>query len=222
MKKVVLFLLAALMCLSFVACESDELLITVPDPVHDLLAINANRFGECIDEVVELTVENWKDYIGVFSYTEDVVEKDAFGEVISTQTVEHRIIGVETDRYHRCEEVVIELKNTETEELIVFQLNGDYRLLLENHGNFIANSEKVKNFDISKYECTRIKGRIYFVTLPEGSIEVIEDEKSQTAHRRINVCKPDLTLNISYTIDSLTKEIYHNGNENWQEVYMTK
>ncbi len=214
MKKVLALLLAALMCLSFVACEEEEepeeLLLTNDE---GLVMINEHRFGECIDEVVELTVENFKDYFDVISYTETVVEKDAFGEVVSTQEVEHRILCVKTEKYHRYEDVVIELKNKETEELIVFE---EIPCFLEYHRNFSSNPKKVKEFDISKYECTRIKGRIYFVTLPEEAVRSLEEEWGYDCGFVLG------SLGRPYRIDPFTKEIYHNGTENWQEKYMTK
>lgn len=214
MKKVVLLLLAALMCLSFVACDSENEKKTRIDKDSPLVimyndepAINFYRFGECIDEVVELTVENFKDYFDVISYTETVVEKDAFGEVVSTQEVERRILGAKTEKYHRYEEVVIELKNTETDAKTIFDF--------EMYGKWVEG-----DLDLDKCECTRIKGRIYFLTLPEEAVRSLQPEWGYE-------CGFVVTDNAYgsgwlYQINPYTKEIHHNGGENWQEKYMTK
>ena len=178
MKRALCLIFALVMCLTLCACGDDE----VPDgtqkpfPEHPLVIqgidgngyLNIERLNEII-EVVELTTDNWRDYIKVHPYTEEKVSYDAFGEVTSTETVVHYLLGVGEDRYHQFDNVIIELKNKSNGELSIHRRN-------QNEGGGPLPSVSA-DFDIDDYECTRIKGTVYFVDLPE---EVIWREGNNT------------------------------------------
>lgn len=125
-------------------------------------AINTVKLRGAI-EIVELTTENWKEHFKVYSYsyTEEKVEKDAFGEVVSTETITHSgyVLGAGNGRYHGYSDVAIELKDKATGELIVYETN-----------NYDINVDA--DFSLDNYECTRIKGSIYYLNIPMGDIPV--------------------------------------------------
>ncbi len=188
MKKALSLLLALVLCLSLCACKKDDggienpgqqigssgqqqdennSEIEVPLVVQQgggSKYINTVRLHEIV-ETIQLTTENWKDYIRVYSYSFDVVEaeRDAFGEVVSTKTttVTRCQIGADNTRYHCFEGVAIELKNKSTNEVISYPFSYDGHELEE-------------AIDLSQYECTRIQGVLYFVDLPEEVIIQVE------------------------------------------------
>ena len=189
MKKTLSLILALAMCLSLCACSDST---DDPGPTDDSHngangsvdngnsgnnngdtswivrgeSVNVAKLRECV-EIVELTTENWEDHFNVYSYsyTEEKVEKDAFGEVVSTETItrEGRVFGADNERYHGYNDVVIELKDKTTGELSVYQFN-----------TFIGDDDKKvdEDFKIENYECTRIKGSIYYLNIPMGEIPV--------------------------------------------------
>lgn len=123
--------------------------------------LNAALAGTII-ESVELTTENWSNYLTVYNYSFEVVAKDAFGEIVTSETVPATCLGYGTDRYHAID-ATIELKHKETGELVTFQ--------------FIGNPFSVDtNFNPNDYECTRIQGHIYFFDIPEELIVKVDRE----------------------------------------------
>lgn len=125
---------------------TDKKLFTEYDGV---LSIKGDKFAELI-ECIELTTENWQDYIKFYSYEKE--QKDAFGDVTSSNT--YYCIGAGNERYYHFDETVIELKNKETGELTIYEFGY--------HGYVVS-----EDFNLEDYECTRIKGKLYFVDLPE-------------------------------------------------------
>ncbi len=186
MKKFVTFLLVVVMLFSMVACsntqtpqtnESQDPSNTLPPKTtedqyekNNLVitdrdgrpGINSDLFGNLIERV-ELTLENWKNYICVVSYDVTTVIKDAFDEIISTITETKYCLGATTDRYHSFGflSTAIELKHKETGEIQIIEF--DY------YGQYVDSE-----FDLNDYDCTRIKGHLYFLDLPE---EVIYGEE---------------------------------------------
>ena len=77
MKKVFALFLALLLCFSLTACGGGREVISGFDGTP---ALNRNLIGNHIERV-ELTVDNWSDYIKEYSYDVELIEKDAFGEV---------------------------------------------------------------------------------------------------------------------------------------------
>ena len=141
--------------------EGESLIVQNPDNGKPM--INALRFNELIERV-ELTTENWADYIEVCSYTQKTVEKDAFGEIISTETNTCYELGAKGNNYYTFYDFVIELKNNTTGELITRSgSNIDYWL------------DVAEDFSLDEYECTRIKGTLYLVNIPDEAIAVYPD-----------------------------------------------
>lgn len=190
MKKALSLILALMLCMSLSACDKDNQTNdfgnilggsqdqsggnndqqgdqTVKEPPLVLDAtfcggkcLNVKRLHEIVEKV-QLTTENWRDYIKVYTYAWDEIktEKDAFGEVVSTETIKHEGIqlGAGNTRYHCFEGVAIELKNKTTGETTIFQFGYGGKGLQE-------------NIDLDAYECTRIQGCLYFVDIPEEAI----------------------------------------------------
>lgn len=204
MKRILSLLLVLAMCMSLCACGEVNLMgSTKPLVVENdgVKCINSERFGECL-EVIELTLDNWKDYIDVITYSEEIVNKDAFGEVISTETEVHHVFGVNTELYYYYEDVAIELENVETCEKTIYEFTGQ--------GNSVS-----EDFDLSKYECTRIKGKIYFVDLPE---EVIYSPLPEWNYKCGFILESGYDSK-PYAING-ARAIGKNGREQWDEDYM--
>lgn len=176
MKKALSLILALVLCLSLCACgggdqneqlqkpnseestvqtEAESLIIQNPD--YGTL-INIKRFKEVL-ETVELTTENWMDYIEVCTYSKEIVEKDAFGEIVSTKTNTRYELGVKGNQYYHFRDFAIELKNKTTGELVTYKGNGDAYI-----------PEVKEDFSLDEYECTRIKGTLYLIDVPEEVI----------------------------------------------------
>lgn len=191
MKKALSLILALVLCLGLCACggeqdnqqqkldndstsqtEGEALLLQHPT---EGTIINIRRFDE-LWETVELTTENWMDYIEVCTYTREKTERDAFGEIVSTKTVTYHELGVKGDRYYNFRDFVIELKNKTTGELETYKGTNDAWI-----------PEVKEDFRLDEYECTRIKGTIYFVDIPE---EVIVPDVA-TGMRLFNVGHTD-------------------------------
>ncbi len=220
MKKFIALLLSVAMFLSLVACgndtatdaqknedaeeaeEEEEESITIEK--DGVVYIRQSKFGELLERV-ELTTENWKDYIKVYSGVEETIHKDAFGEVVSTESTTFYYIGADNERYHQFQDAVIELKNKETGELTVYDLAGN--------GSMLSQSCYVtEDFNLDDYECTRIKGRLYFVDLPEEAILspvpnwdydcgfILYSESSQTPYS-INMATKKIALNSAISWD---------------------
>ena len=89
--------------------------------------IDTEVFPECL-EYVDLTTDNWREYIKAYSYSyeEEKVEKDVFGEIISTEVVTHtgRVLAVDNERYHSHGVINIELKDKSTGELTIYSLGN--------------------------------------------------------------------------------------------------
>jgi len=189
MKQVFSLILALVLCLSLWGCEGG---VQTPDSGNETnpptetqpkalvlqddeigVYINQERFHEILT-TVELTVENWTEYIEVCTYTEEIVKKDDFGEVISTETRTHYELGVKNNHYYHFRDFVIELKNKATGELEIYK--GDA-------GN---GPEVSADFALDGYECTRIKGTLYLIDVPAEAIFQLE-----SGEKLFNVRYPD-------------------------------
>lgn len=76
-------------------------------------------------EIIELTVENWKDYIKVCSY-------------------DRCLLGAGKERYHCFEDVIMELKNKETGEVTTFEFGYN--------GYSVANDFSLGAYECTKIE----------------------------------------------------------------------
>ena len=189
MKKCIALILVLMLCLAFCACGDSADTPGTTDDINNGVngevdngnsennnvdadwivrgeKINVIKFREVI-EIVELTTDNWKENFKVYSYsyTEEKVEKDDFGEIVSTETITHngRAFGAGNERYHWYDEVVIELKNTATGELSIFKFGA------HEEPNDMSVDE---DFNLDNYECTRIKGCIYYINFAVGELPV--------------------------------------------------
>ena len=187
MKRALSLLLVLVLCLSLLACnkkeandptESDPTSAPQTDPgfayntnTEGLLSgtdIDVSKLQEFI-QIVELTTNNWKEHFKVYHYTysydEDQVNTDDFGEIVSTQTVTHtgegHAFGAGNEKYHWYNEIVMELKNTKTGEVSVYKF-GPF-----NNYNDMSVSE---DFRLEDYECTRIQGKLCYFTFPIGTL----------------------------------------------------
>lgn len=179
MKKFICLLLTLVLCLSLCACGKDangnnnanngnggnnvntttttkgeELVIH--DAEEGYTFINQNKFWDLV-ETVEMTVENWADYLEVHSYTEEIVKKDTFGEVVSTESITHYVLGAKGDKCFYLRQFAIELKDKDTGETKIYE-NPDGVLTV------------TEDFRLDQYECTRIKGTLYLVDVPQEAI----------------------------------------------------
>lgn len=183
MKKALSLLLAFVLCLSLCACgDSQDTQLQLPDNgnsensstsqseeplIIEYISsgkpiINRKRFSELI-EMVELTTENWTDYIEVCSYTKKTIIRDAFGEITSEETKICYELGAKGDKYYYYRDIAIELNHKITGETVILQSVGDSNCI-----DFAI----TEDFSLNEYECTRIKGTLYLVDVP---IEVIAE-----------------------------------------------
>lgn len=185
MKRVLSAILALLLCLSLGACKGKESSdpTEAPPTAGPDFTFNSNTAGLItgtdVDvtklhefvEMVTLTTDNWKEHFRVYHYTysyqEEKVERDDFGEIVSTETITHsgegNAFGSGNAKYHWYEDVVIELKHKETGELSVYKFDP-----YENPNDLILE----ESFDLNNYECTRVKGRICYFTFPIGTLPI--------------------------------------------------
>lgn len=105
--------------------------------------INYLRFAECV-EIVELTADNWKDYIKVYSY--------------SDKATTHYQLGAGNERYHQFDAVSIELKHLSTGEVISYEFDFD------------GVNDIPEDLNLDNYECISIQGYLYFVDVPNEAI----------------------------------------------------
>ena len=175
-------------------------------------ALNAALVGEHIDRV-ELTVDNWSEYIKEYSYEVEIVEKDAFGEITNTEKVTVYRLGYGTERYY-CLSATIELKHKETGEIILF---GESLA-----SNLVEDIEAVSQtpFNLEEYECTRIKGCIYFVDYPkevfEEVLEVYDRQYYDRANASITVTSDWMEGSWSLDTDAMVIE---SNSDDWSDYF---
>ncbi len=150
--------------------------------------INLDRFGECLT-VVSLTIDNWRDYI----------------EVITDNSL--REFGIKTNKYHYAEKVNFQLKHIETQETIDCSIRT---------APFFFGNGLSQDFNLDDYECTEIKGKIYFVNLPNGVIHTPLPEWNYPCGFMLI----GTGIEEPYEISPQTKRIYQNGTGDWDKRYM--
>ena len=126
--------------------EIDDTETEIPLIVIDFFGgpcINYLRFPECV-EAVELTTDNWKDYIKVYSY--------------SDKTTTYYQLGAGNERYHQFDGVSIELKHISTGEVISYKFDFD------------GEKGVPEDLNLDNYECVSIQGYLYFVDVPNEAI----------------------------------------------------
>ena len=165
MKKLIAWCVVMMLSISLVACGSsanNENSIgdrkipagVVGKDLNGEICIKERNAGK-IMESVELTAENWQDYLEVFSYEEVQIERDSFGEITSEYRRTVYLLGAKTDRYHGfSHSTAIELFHKETGERTVLEFY---------HSGAFVDAE----FDLNDYEFSRITGTIFFIDIPE-------------------------------------------------------
>lgn len=209
MKKLLALLLAAVMCLSLVACGGGKEVVSGFDGTP---ALNTKFIDEHITRV-ELTTDNWKDYIKEYSYDVEVVEKDAFGEITNTEKVTVYRLGYGTEKYH-CLSATIELKHKPTGEVVVLGQSLASNIVED------ISVIQYEPIDLDEYECTRIKGYIYFIDYSE---EVMD--KVLKINDRWSATQPNATIttaggsfNGTWYVDYEAKVIESNSDD-WKQYF---
>lgn len=166
---------------------SDELVVWS----SGIQCINLDRFGECLT-VVSLTIDNWRDYI-------DIITKNSIRE-----------FGIKTNKYHYVEKVHFKLKHNETQE------TKDCSISTSPWGPMGEYNGLSEDFNLDNYECTEIKGKIYFVNLPNEVIHTPLPEWNYSCGFML----VGSGIEEPYEISPQTKQIYPNGTGDWDKRYM--
>lgn len=202
MKRWIALLLAVLMCLSLIACDKDDEESIKPkateltdteitdnndnvssgdndentagstsdaDWLIDGWIINAVRIRNDA-QIVELTTENWREHFKVYhysySYDEEKVEYDTFGDVASSEIITHEgdgyAFGAGNEKYHWYNQVAIELKDKTSGETTIYEFG------ISNPDDLFLEEE----INLDNYECTRVKGSIYYWDWAIGTLPV--------------------------------------------------
>ncbi len=144
--------------------------------------INVDRCSEIVEEVVELTTDNWMNYFKICYFDKPSGFEDAGYELVAN-----------TDRYHGFVDVVIEFKNKTTGEVVTREL--------EYNGCTVG-----ENFVLDDYDCTKIQGYLYFVDFPEEAI--INSEYYGTAYKLAwGTDKNISSTSVYFSIDTRTKAV---------------
>lgn len=211
MKKALSLLLALVLCLSLCACGGGEGSISTdnnttqntnreqngtttesnndntetPLVIRDTdgtAYINVDRCSEIVEEVVKLTTDNWMQYFKICYFDTPYGFEDVAYKLVAN-----------TDRYHGFVDVVIELKNKTTGEVVTREL--------EYNGCTVG-----ENFVLDDYDCTKIQGYLYFVDFPEEAI--INSEYYGTAYKLAwGTDKNISSTSAYYEIDTRTKAV---------------
>ena len=218
MKNLLCLLLAVLFCFPLASCGLFPGTMIIE--YCGVNAINPKRFGECIVEVTDLTLENWNNYITVLTHSEEYEIKNAFGDLIDTPSVEYKVFGMQTEYFYRYEDVVFELQHIETGEKETFSLGLSKGYISKKAPQgYVGLGHSVMFddfdfFDLENYQCTRIIGRVYLVSLPQEAILTPDPDFSYECAFRIE--------GFPYEINPHTRCIYHNTSENWSEKYLNQ
>ena len=185
--------------------KEPELIITI----NDTPGINAERFPELV-ETVELTTENWRDYIDFAFFTYHDETKNAFGEVIETTAYTSRHIIVKTDKYYQIvgteeKPAAIELQHRTTGKSEILALEGTdflYTFSYSNVGESYFEENKMDNYD-----CLRIQGTLYIVDIPQ---EVLIDSGDDFVGLMFSVIKENTAVGY-FGVTSTTHKIHMNS-----------
>ena len=174
-KKILALILAVSLCFSLAACggkansQKNPLLLYYETSVLETnVFINIAKLSEIL-EIVELTTENWNEYIKVYSYSIEKVTTDAFDEVVSKEIITYEQFGAGNERYHCFEDVAIELKHKETGEVISCKFNTAG----------VKFDDMPEGFKTDDYDCTRIQGKLVFADIPQESLYEVSWDKNK-------------------------------------------
>lgn len=203
MKKILALLLVAAMCLSLAACGGGKEVVSGFDGTP---ALNADLVDKHIDRV-ELTVDNWKEYIKVYSYDVELVKKDAFGEITSSEKCTVFRLGYGTEKYHYLD-AVIELQHKQTGETITYARHVGKSFILDT------------SIDLEEYECTRIQGYLYFFDFSEEVLaEVLDvEERKYIDHANAEIKVKGGSIERTWEVDCDAKVI-ENASGAWSDYF---
>lgn len=167
-------------------------------------ALNSSLVGEHINRV-ELTVENWREYIKVYQYDAEVVEKDAFGEIISKETQTATRLGFGPEQYS-CLCAIIELQHKETGEFLTFNTSEDVWLY--------------EYIDLDEYECTRIQGYMYFFDFTEDVMSEVLNryDRSYASSENAEIQVTSSVFEATWSVDCDGKYI-ENRSGQWEDYF---
>ena len=137
----------------------------------------------------------------------EVVEKDAFGEITKTEKITAYRMGYGTDKYH-CLNATIELKHKQTGELTIYgDMGKGYNLYSD-----------VINLD--DYECTRIKGYVYFIEYPEEVFtEVLNPyDRWSTYSSNASIQVTSSSMEGTWNVD-LDAKVVENASGSWGDYF---
>ena len=210
MKKAFALLLALLLCFGLTACGGSGR--EVVSGFDGTPALNRTLIGNHIERV-ELTTDNWSDYIKEYSYDVELIEKDAFGEVTQKETVTVYRLGYGTERYH-CLSATIELKHKQT---------GDILLLGQTLPSNIVEdicAVRLEPFHLEEYECTRIKGYLYFVDYPADVLEEVLDpfDRYSVYYGNATITISSKSIEGSWDVD-LEAKVIESNSDDWKRYF---
>lgn len=209
MKRLLIMLFITGLCLSMVACSSGKKVVTGYDGTP---ALNLDTVNKHITRV-ELTVDNWRNYIKEYSYDVEIVEKDAFGEIIKAENVTIYRLGYGTEKYY-CLSATIELKHKQTGEIVTFGENLPTNIVKD------ICAVQYEPFQLNEYECTRIAGYMYFI---DYSDEVMKEVLDIHDRRYAEEANAQIVISCSvfegiWNVDCDAKVIESNT-DNWNKYF---
>lgn len=221
MKKILFLLLTVALCFSLCACgnggKSSKGALTKSEGI---ICIKRSKFPDLLERV-ELTTENWREHIRVVTYDEEIVQKDPFGEIVSSETVTRHCLSAGNEKYHQFQDALLELKIKATGETfyVSFMQENEWYDTGSNSGfEFSAQNNSVsvsvtEDFNLDDYECIRAQGRLYYVDLPE---EAVHSPLPDWYQHGFLVVSSGWTT--PYEINPYTKSIRRNGSGSWDEL----
>lgn len=197
------------LCLSMVACSSGKKVVTGYDGTP---ALNLDTVNKHITRV-ELTVDNWRNYIKEYSYDVEIVEKDAFGEIVKAENVTIYRLGYGTEKYY-CLSATIELKHKQTGEIVTFGKNLPTNLVKD------ICAVQYEPFQLNEYECTRIAGYMYFIDYSEEVMKEVLDihDRRYAEEANAQIVISCSVFEGSWDVDCDAKVIESNT-DNWNKYF---
>ena len=184
MKKIISLLLIVLMGISLCACGKRIYL------TNGNIIVPKKELATYITKV-ELTTENWTDYIEVVEKTEE--HKNAFGDVVSTTTQNEWVIKNAQMSYF--DGFAMELTVNETGEKVIMK-GAAGRLTPESNIDWFY----FQNFTMDDLTCSRVIGVLYILNAPEDiqSIDEYGNEVIYVLHQNGGFPLIDSDLKVIY------------------------
>ena len=143
--------------------NAESEIVTIDDNVY----LDGESFPNHI-KTIEMTKENWKDYLELVREEKTDTHTDAFGEVISTNNYACYYLKIKDIGQFTCglSSALIEFTDIQSGEVLYFRESVPYySFSLSSEAGILI--EKQYNTDetrtIDDFECMRIKGEIIFI-----------------------------------------------------------